>query len=384
MRARVLLLSLLSVGTANAAPPAPPPRGLLQLQDAHELTLLAPYRNAAGPTAVVRWAEGSFAFWFKRSWHTLDWELSLDVGTLSRDEPPINPNISIATLRDACLVRVTQAPAGWPFVASDRHWFHRDDLSEQLAVSTDVIPPWLRRLDQHWAHALLAIAGCGRGGACAPGTSFPANVFADLWNALSPARAETPWWVCRERPVRLHRYGREQDQFLVLHCDGSIPPKSVQRLSLLARPTGAPRPETLPDERDPAAPNGEWVPGVRLMHPRLLWVLHRMALKFPWKAIYIYSGYRPSSEPLTPGTHRSHHADGRALDIMVEGVDNRDLLATCFALRDVGCGYYPNNKFVHVDVRSGGGVWVDQSAPGEPSLFVDGWPGVVERGRVIW
>ena len=72
---------------------------------------------------------------------------------------------------------------------------------------------------------------------------------------------------------------------------------------------------------------------------------------------------------------------------MVEGVRNEELLALCHRLLDVGCGYYPNNKFIHVDVRtpgSGRGLWVDDSAPGQPSRFVNGWPDVVQGGRVIW
>ena len=69
----------------------------------------------------------------------------------------------------------------------------------------------------------------------------------------------------------------------------------------------------------------------------------------------------------------------------VQGVENEELLALCHELPDVGCGYYPNGKFVHFDIRfRGRGLWVDAAAPGEPSRYVDGWPGVVERGRVVW
>jgi hypothetical protein len=55
----------------------------------------------------------------------------------------------------------------------------------------------------------------------------------------------------------------------------------------------------------------------------------------------------------------------------------------CRTLRDVGCGYYPNGTFVHVDVRPWGSPrvrWVDAARPGEPSRYVDGWPGIVEPG----
>ena len=57
---------------------------------------------------------------------------------------------------------------------------------------------------------------------------------------------------------------------------------------------------------------------------------------------------------------------------------------TC--LRDVGCGYYPNSKFVHIDVRPYGTdrvLWVDDSLPGTPSHYLDGYPGVLDPG-IAW
>ena len=33
------------------------------------------------------------------------------------------------------------------------------------------------------------------------------------------------------------------------------------------------------------------------------------------------------------------------------GVPNEQVFAVCRRLSDVGCGFYPNNRFVHVDVR---------------------------------
>ena len=93
---------------------------------------------------------------------------------------------------------------------------------------------------------------------------------------------------------------------------------------------------------------------------------------------------RPADDPRA-GTHVSKHAFGRALDISVQGIENEELLALCHKLPYVGCGYYPNGKFVHVDIRFGGsGLWVDVSAPGTPSRYVNDWPGVVENGRVMW
>jgi hypothetical protein len=68
-------------------------------------------------------------------------------------------------------------------------------------------------------------------------------------------------------------------------------------------------------------------------------------------------------------------------------VANEHLLKVCRTLEDVGCGYYPNNKFVHIDVRrrgTGKALWIDVSGPGEPSEFVDSWPGVVDSGAFVW
>jgi hypothetical protein len=88
------------------------------------------------------------------------------------------------------------------------------------------------------------------------------------------------------------------------------------------------------------------------------------------------SGYRPDA-------HSSLHRSGRALDLAVQGVANEDVFGLCRTLSHVGCGYYPNGAFVHFDVRPWGSArvrWVDDARPGEPSHYVDGWPGVVEPG----
>jgi Peptidase M15 len=182
--------------------------------------------------------------------------------------------------------------------------------------------------------------------------------------------------------VTVARYGGEHDAFRLLECDGSIAVDALDRLSVLARPTDAALPELpLPLEPDAASSErGEWVPGVRLLDPRLLWVLARISEAFPNRAIYLISGYRRE------GASSLHHK-GRALDLFVMGVRNESVFALCRKLRDVGCGFYPNNKFVHVDVRppnTGHAYWVDISRPGKPSQYVDSWPGVVEGGALTW
>ncbi len=388
-------LALLLPRGAPATPPAPEPMPLsMRLDDAADLPLLAPFRHAAGLSWRGRYLAGPHGRWHQRSWQTLDWEALLPHSTLTTSTPPISPRPRAAVGRP-CLSRLTEEAWGWPFVVGDGHFFVREPRPGALyantvqlgSLSTALLPPWLQRVDRSWAHALVLVAGCGRGGPCSPGTLFPAEVFVALWQALNPPLPPPPWWECRERPVRVMRYGREQDTFVLLGCDGRVPADALERLSLLARPLDVERPTALPPQRDVRAGRGEWAPGIRLLHPRLLWLLHRVALEFPWRAIYLFSGYRPSSEPLTPGGHRSNHALGRALDIAVQDVASEELLSLCHALPDVGCGYYPNNKFVHVDVRTRGrgkGLWVDSSAPGAPSRYLDGWPGVVEGGTVVW
>jgi hypothetical protein len=137
----------------------------------------------------------------------------------------------------------------------------------------------------------------------------------------------------------------------------------------------------VPLEAEPsAAANGEWVSGVRLLDPRLVWVLAVLAESFPHRTIYVISGYRADAGA-------SFHKKGRALDLFVMGVPNESVLGVCRKLKDVGCGYYPNNSFVHVDVRppaTGHALWIDVSARGERSRYVDSWPGVVSSGALAW
>mgnify|MGYP001355700994 CR=1 FL=1 len=194
---------------------------------------------------------------------------------------------------------------------------------------------------------------------------------------LSRAPACAPWQ--RHKPATLLRHGPERDRFALLECDGSIAAEAIDRLSVMARPIDVPRPPLpLPAEAAPDAGFGEWTPGVRLVHPRLVWVMQQVADRFPYRGIYIVSGVRP-------GAGRSQHARGRALDVQVLGVAKERLFALCHQLRDVACGYYPHHEFVHFDVREAGSghpLWVDASLPGEPSRYVDAWPGVVDGGAL--
>jgi len=246
-----------------------------------------------------------------------------------------------------------------------------------LRFEAETAPTWLQRLDPSFAAPIFATTG----------SSFASNGFDALWSL--PPRKPVPNWRCRRRPVRFVRYGAETDAFPLVRCDGTVAPEALDRLTLMARIPEFPRSGDLlpevPDEE--AMTRGEWLPGVRLAHPRLLWLLQRIADAFPWRTIYIFSGYRRASGPIKPGGHHSMHNEARAMDIHVMGIQNADLVRFCRTLDDVGCGYYPNSKFVHVDVRrpaTGRAFWIDASRPGEPSRYVDSWPGVVERGGLAW
>jgi hypothetical protein len=208
-----------------------------------------------------------------------------------------------------------------------------------------------------------------------------------LWtleSAPAPDVSLTERKQCKawERPysVTVARYGAELGTFRILECDGSVALDALDQLSVLARPPGTARPELpLPLEPEPESDAvGEWVPNVRLLHPRLLWVLARVSQSFPGRPIYLVSGYRRD-------THGSLHRQGRALDLQVMGVAKEDVFRVCRKIKDAGCGYYPNNNFVHVDVRgpnTGHALWVDDSKPGAASHYVDSWPGVVSGGAL--
>lgn len=198
---------------------------------------------------------------------------------------------------------------------------------------------------------------------------------------LSVVRQRTcaPW--AKPRTVVVSSWGSNYDRLPLVDCDGSIATLALDRISILARLPGVENPGLpLPAEPSPSTEwPDEWVDGVRLLHPRLLWLLQSLGETFPRRTIQIMSGYRRDLKATSP------HRRGRALDIQVTGVDNTTLFAYCRSLKDVGCGYYPYHPFVHVDVRAASGkavFWVDASAPGEPSTYVDAWPGVIGSGAL--
>lgn len=100
---------------------------------------------------------------------------------------------------------------------------------------------------------------------------------------------------------------------------------------------------------------------------RLLALLGVVSNHFGSRRIDIISGFRPYSP--TQYTPHSNHNIGHAVDFRVEGVPNEVVRDFCRTLRNVGCGYYPNSVFVHLDSRLSSAYWIDYSKPGEPPKY---------------
>ncbi|MEP7123254.1 MAG: D-Ala-D-Ala carboxypeptidase family metallohydrolase [Byssovorax sp.] len=328
----------------------PSTSGLALLRSFHEA-------DVEHPGSTRQYLSGAWSRWNAQPRWKLAWASS--VGGLAPD------SASESAPRDDGLFVDSESRFGFGTPESDV-------AGRVLDLAPDPAPSWIQGL------LSPAFATTGR--------TFASNGFDALWS-LPPSKP-VPNWRCRRRPVRFVRYGAETDAFALVRCDGAVAPQALDRLTFMARVPDAKRPgELLPDEPDPSAGKGEWLPGVRVVNPRLLWALQRVADAFPWRTIYIFSGYRPAPKGARPGGHHSLHGEARAMDISVSGVPNESLFAVCHKLDDIGCGFYPNSKFVHVDIRrpgTGHAYWIDISSPGEPSHFVDGWPGVVEGGALSW
>lgn len=101
--------------------------------------------------------------------------------------------------------------------------------------------------------------------------------------------------------------------------------------------------------------------------PRLITLIGIVSNHFGSRTIEIVSGFRPFS-PTQYNPH-SNHMHGKAVDFRVVDVPNETLRDFCRTLKNVGCGYYPNSVFVHMDVRDKSTFWIDYSKPGEPPRY---------------
>ena len=111
------------------------------------------------------------------------------------------------------------------------------------------------------------------------------------------------------------------------------------------------------------SPNGMAHP----IEPRLVALLSVVSNHFGSRKIEVVSGFRPFTP--TQFNPHSNHMHGKAIDFRVAGVPNEALRDFCRTLKNVGCGYYPNSVFVHMDVRDQSAFWIDYSKPGEAPRY---------------
>ena len=378
-----------SIGIAPSAPRTSPldraPELVtFKLRDAGRLALLRAYFDAEveRPGPYTRYFGGQYGRWTKQPWLSLAWgEHPAPQGATAPEADTLDRAAAAESSEDPDELAGTHRAEDWVhrlFVTGDRAPSHDDDSATETPLEAeDPLPGASVSMS---AQATLPTSFW------TTGPSLASNGFDRLW---APPPKPVNDWRCRRRPVQFIRFGGENDRLSLVQCSGAIEIGAVDRVSILARPPEVPDPGELPEEPDPDAweKGGEWLPRVKLVNPRLVWLLQKIADAFPHRAVYIYSGYRPHKDKSVLQGHHSMHGDGRAVDIQVHGVRNEALFAYCRKLDDVGCGYYPNSKFVHVDVRkpgTGHAFWIDASGPGEPSRYVDSWPGVIEHGALAW
>jgi LysM repeat protein len=149
------------------------------------------------------------------------------------------------------------------------------------------------------------------------------------------------------QPVRFVRaLNGETAKLRLMTKSGKVSPSSRRKLSKLA-----------------GAKKGKHK--VKLLHPRLIHMLQRVAERWPGHTFEIISGYRPGQSG-----RESKHSQARALDFRVIGIDNKEVWGFCKQLPKSGCGYYPNTTFIHMDARDKSTFWIDRSGPGEKPKYV--------------
>lgn len=96
---------------------------------------------------------------------------------------------------------------------------------------------------------------------------------------------------------------------------------------------------------------------VGVMDPTLYDMLHQIRLDLGVRGSFdVISGYRsPKTNERLRTTRgggvakRSLHMDGKAIDVRLPGVPLTDLRDAAIAQKRGGVGYYPSDKFVHID-----------------------------------
>ena len=163
-----------------------------------------------------------------------------------------------------------------------------------------------------------------------------------------------------DRTVRFVRvHNNKRLNLRLLNRKGRVVPNSRTALSKLAR-------DRMGKKR------------YRLLHPRLVQLMQRVAEHFPGETIEIVSGYRAARKR----GHLSKHNVGQALDFRVSNVSNKELYEFIKTLPRTGTGYYPNSVFVHLDVRDKSYTWTDVSKPGEAARYLKPGEGVSDVAQV--
>ena len=167
-------------------------------------------------------------------------------------------------------------------------------------------------------------------------------------------------WGTPDHPGQVRVRRREGVQTLQLRdAEGRVTAEALSGLGEVMRR----------HEEDPA----------EMPHPRLALLLAAISDHFGGREIQVISGRREAGGYTRES---SRHTSGHATDIRVRGVPRRAVWDYCRTLADTGCGYYPRSTFVHVDVRSRAGQWVDWSGPGDRARYGNlggPWPSLCRR-----
>jgi uncharacterized protein YcbK (DUF882 family) len=149
--------------------------------------------------------------------------------------------------------------------------------------------------------------------------------------------------------VALYRVATQERLKLTLtDPQGRVRPQAATRMAKFLRPRNSSK------QKRPAL--------------RLLAHLAEISRHYEGRPIQVMSGYR------LPGgftSRESRHTEGAAMDIRVEGVDNRKLCDYLRHFRNVGVGFYPHSSFVHFDVREKNAYWIDLSSAGRKPSYLD-------------
>lgn len=96
---------------------------------------------------------------------------------------------------------------------------------------------------------------------------------------------------------------------------------------------------------------------IKQIDTHLLDLLSEMSIKLkPEKPIHVISGYRsPETNAMLRkrgkgAAKNSYHIQGKAVDIRLPGCRTSVLRRTAYKLKRGGVGYYPHQRFVHIDV----------------------------------